>query len=217
MYIGRIEIFIVVLFVTYLAALIGLICLKHIPRKWRIGAYCFFFIIHICALSVFHALHFIERNNASGMRAMDFFTHLSQQLSSGIVQVELLEPPAYFVGTTLSLLAAIAMIAGLVIIWQKIRWYSYVLLLLVFFLSNFLFCLFDTINERLDFEEHNSLRQRVYTLISQKKEQNITLQQIADAISVNMQDFHSTYENRVDEKHSCEKIISAINDLQPQE
>ena len=217
MYIGIIEIFIVVLFVIYLTALIGLTCLKHIPLKWRIGAYCFFFIVHICTLSVFHAFHFIDRNIASGMRAMDFFTLLSQQLSSGVFQTELLDLPDYFVGTTLSLLAAIAIIAGFVIIWQQIRWYSYVLLLLVFFLSNFLFCIFDTINERHDFEEHNSLRQRVYTLISQKIEQNITLQQIADAISVNMQDFHSTYENRVDEKHSCEKIISAINDLQPQE
>lgn len=215
MYIGRLEIFIFVLVLIYLAALIGLICLKCIPRKWRLGAYCFFFLVHGFAMFVYHSFHFIDRNNASGMRALDFFTNLSQQLSSGIVQMELLELPDYFVGTMLSLLAAIAIIAGFVIVWQKIRWYSYVLLLLCFFLSNFLFSVFDTLDKRHDIEEHNSLRKRVYALLEQKMAESITHKQMADVIDANLEDFHCTYENRNDERISCEKIISALNDLQP--
>ena len=215
MYIGRLEIFFFVLLTIYLAALTSLICLKRISRKWRLSAYSLFFLVHVFAMHVYHAFHFIERNNASGMRAMDFFTLLSQQLSSGIVQVELLELPGYYVGTTLSLLAAIAVIAGAVIIWQKIRWYSYALLILVFFLSNFLFGIFDTLEKRHDIEEHNSLRQRVYTLLEQKVAQNITYKQMANVIADNLKEFHFSYENRIDEKKSCEKIISALNDLQP--
>jgi len=166
---------------------------------------------------VYHSLHFIERNIASGMRALDFFTNLSQQLSSGTVQMELLELPGYFVGTTLSLLAAIAIVAGSVLVWQKIRWYSYVILLLCFFMSNFLFIIFDTLDKRRDIEEHNSLRQRVYALLEQKELQNITPKQMSDVIAASQEDFHFTYENRIDEKKSCEKIISALNALQPPE
>ena len=74
MYIGRLEIFFFVLLTIYLAALTSLICLKRISRKWRLSAYCLFFLVHVFAMHVYHAFHFIERNNASGMRAMDFFT-----------------------------------------------------------------------------------------------------------------------------------------------
>ena len=204
--------------VVYLALLIGfLVCLHLIPRIWRLVIYVFLCAAHLFAGYVLYSLGFISRNIASGQHAKDFFTALPDQLSMGTVNPEYLELPGYALPILLSLLESAAVIGGGVLLWRQIRWYSRPLLIGSFILSFFLFDVFRRSDDRQMVSEHNELRRRVYTLIERKRAQHVTRRQMADSIAAGLKDFQYSYENRNTERRSVARILSALQNLTPQE
>ena len=201
----------------YVVTLIGfLACLHLIQRIWRIVGYSVFCAAHIFAGYAFHVLRFMNRNCASGQHAKNFFAALQQQLSSGTLNEEYLELPGWTPAVLLSLLAAAAIIGGGIVLWRKIRWYSWPLLIGSFILSFFLFEGLNRSDDRQDVRECNELRRRVYALIGQKRTQCVSNKQMADAIAANLKDFQYSYESRKYEKESVELILSALRDLTPE-
>ena len=202
----------------YVIVLLGfLACLPLIPRGWRIVVYSVLSAAHLFAGYAFHVLRFMSRNIASGQHAQNFFTALQQQLSSGTLNEEYLELPGWTSSVLLSLLAVTAIIGGGFVLWRKIRWYSWPLLIGSFILSFFLFEVFNRSDDRQDIREYNGLRRRVYALIGQKRTQRMSNKQMADAIAADLKNFQYSYESRTEEKESVELILSALRDLTPEE
>ena len=138
-------------------------------------------------------------------------------MDSGTLNEEYLELPGWTAAGVLSLLALATVIGGGVVLWRKIRWYSWPLLIGSFILSFFLFEVCNRSDDRQDVREYNELRRRVYALIGQKQAQNVSKKQMADALAANLKDFQYSYESRKDEKESVELILSALRDLTPEE
>ena len=203
----------IVLFV-YLISLIGfLVSLKFIPRPWRLAGYVVFSDAHVFAAYFLHSLNFLQRNIASGERTQQFFKSVWRQLAAGSLQPEFAELPGYVFPILLSLLAAAAILGGGVLLWQKIRWYSWPLLILAFFLSGFLFAFGNAQDDRQDIQGHNLLRKRIYELIGQKRAQQVPDRQLADAIRVGLKNYEYSYTSRQAEETSVEIIVSALRDL----
>ena len=201
----------------YGVTLLGfLACLPLIPRGWRIVVYSVLCAAHLFAGYAFHVLRFMSRNIASGQHAQNFFTALQRQLSSGTLNEEYLELPGWTSAVLLSLPAAAAVIGGGFVLWRKIRWYSWPLLIGSFILSLFLFEVFDRSDDRQDVREYNELRRRVYALTGQKRAQRVSEKQMADAIAEKLKNFQYSYESRTEEKESVELILSALRDLTPE-
>ena len=202
----------------YAVTLLGfLACLYFIPRIWRIVGYFVLCAANLFAGYAFHVLRFMSRNIASGQHAQNFFTALQRQLSSGTLNEEYLELPGWSSAVLLSLSAAVAIIGGGFVLWRKIRWYSWLLLIGAFILSFFLFEVFNRSDDRQDVREYNELRRRVYASIGQKRAQRVSSKQMADVIAANLKDFQYSYESRKSEKGSVELILSALRDLTPEE
>lgn len=202
----------------YVVTLIGfLACLHLIPRGWRLIGYAVLCAAHLFAGYAFHVLRFMSRNIASGQHARNFFTALQQQLGSGTLNEEYLEIPGWTSAVLLSLLAVTAIIGGGVVIWRKIRWYSWPLVIGSFILSFFLFEVFNRADDRQDVRGYNELRRRVYALIGQKRAQRVSHKQMADALAAKLKNFQYSYESRKYEKESVELILSALRDLTPEE
>ena len=210
------DFFIPISGLLYLAGLIAfLIFLGKIPRVWPVLICASFCAANIFAAGVVHSLNFVSRNSLSGLRTQTFFTILQEQLSAGHFPAELPELPGCGFGILLSLLAAAAILGGLICCWVKIRWYSYLILPAAFLLSTLLFAWPDAVDQRQDIEELNMLCRRTYALIAEKRAQGVTARQMADAVGENLKEYHYSYENRKDEKKSVDKLLSALRDLKP--
>lgn len=211
------DIVILLILFLYPLLLLGyLIFLVWIPRLWRLVGYCFFCVVHLFALALFDALRVIYRNNASGRHAEEFFAALERQLSSGSpLPPEYLEMPGYAVPMLLSVLAVAALVGGGVLVWRKIRWYSWPLLIAVFGLSSFLFAAEHCVDDRRDITERNDLRRRTYALLAEKRAQRVTDRQLAEAIAANRKDFRYSYETRAAEQMSVNRILKALRELMP--
>lgn len=201
----------------YVVTLIGFLVFLHlIPRVWRIVGYSVLCAAHIFAGYAFHILRFMSRNCASGQHAIGFFTALQLQLSLGTLNEEYLELPGWTAAALLSLLGIAAIIGGGAVLWRKICWYSWPLLIGSFILSFFLFEVLNRADDRQDVREYNELRRRVYALIGQKQAQLVSKKQMADAIAENLKDFQYCYESRKMETGSVDLILSALRDLTPE-
>ena len=211
---------IVILLLLFLCPLLllgYLIFLSWIPRVWRLVGYGFFCGVHLFALSLLDALRVIDRNNASGRRAEEFFAALERQLSSGrLLSPEYLETPGYAVPMLLSVLAIAAIAGGGVLVWRKIRWYSWPLLIAAFGLSSFLFAASHRVDDRRDITERNDLRRRTYALLAEKRAQGVADRRLAEAIAANRKDFRYSYENRDVERKSVARILAALRELTPE-
>ena len=201
----------------YLLALLGfLIPLKWLPRWGRLVGYMFFCIINIGLAFIYRGLDFISFNIQSGERTLNFFTELSETLAHNIMNIEYLPMPSYTASIILGSISLLVVIAGFVVLGLKIRWYSYVTTIAA------LFCAFSILDiqtphsEKRYISDSNTLRQKTYLLIEQKRKENVSNKQISEAIKANLKDFRYTYENREDERESSEKILTAIKNLQPE-
>ncbi|MBE6369663.1 MAG: hypothetical protein E7056_05840 [Lentisphaerae bacterium] len=201
----------------YLLCLLGfLIPLKWIPRWGRLVGYVFFCIINIGLAFIYRGLDFISFNIQSGKRALNFFTELSETLASNTMHIEYLPMPSYTASIIWGSISLLMVIAGFVVLNLKIRWYSYVSTIAA------LLCAFSILDiqtphsEKRYISDSNALREKTYSLIEQKRKENVSDKQISEAIRANLKDFRYTYENREDERESSEKILIAIKNLQPE-
>ena len=201
----------------YLIYLLGfLILLKWLPRWGRLVGYVFFCIINIGLAFIYRELAFLSFNIQSGERALKFFTELSETLAHNTMNIEYLPMPSYTASIIWGIISLLVVIAGIVMLNLKIRWYSYVITIAA------LFCVFSILDiqiphsEKRYINDSNALRQKTYLLIEQKRKENVSNKQISEAIKANLTDFRYTYENREDEKESSEKILFAIKNLQPE-
>ena len=201
----------------YLIYLLGfMILLKQIHRVWRWVIFTVFCTVNIGLATGFRGLNFITFNIQSGERALNFFTELSEELAQNAMSVEYLPMPSYTASIIWGIISLLVVIAGFVVLGLKIRWYSYVITIAA------LFCGFGILDiqtphlEKRYINDSNTLRKNTYTLIEQKRKENVSNKQISDAIKANLKDFHYTYENRKKEKESSEKILTAIKNLQPE-
>ena len=200
-------------FVALIGPVAFLIFLNRLPRCWRLGIYLVGISTHLFAALVLFSLSWIERNCASGERAQHFFESLQQQLATGTVHREFLELPGYPAGVILTLLAAVAIIAGAVFAWRKLRWYSWFVLIFAFIMTQFVFSVCVRAKDRESIEDHNEMRRLIYALVEQKKTEGVPLRQMADAIGENLQEFRYSYENRREEIKSEKKIEAALKKL----
>jgi len=202
----------------YLVYLLGfLIPLKCIHKVWRLVIYLFFCAVNIGLTFAYRGLDFITFNIQSGERALNFFTELSETLANNTMRVEYLAMPTYSAHIIWGIISLLVVIAGFVVLNLKIRWYSYVTTIVA------IFCAFGILNipmpphsEKRYINDSNTLRKKTYSLIEQKRRENVSDKQISAAIKANLKNFRYTYENRKDEMESSEKILTAIKNLQPE-
>ena len=202
--------------IIYLLALLGfLIPLKYIHRGWRLGISAFFCTVNIGLSFICRGLDFITFNLQSGERALNFFTVLSEQLANNTVNVEYLPMPSYTANMIWGIFSLAVVIAGLVVVGMKVvRWYSWVSAVAAIFFSCIILGQTPYGEERY-IKDSNYLRKRTYSLVEQKRKENVSNKQISDAIKANLKDFFYTYENRKAERESSEKILTAIEQLSP--
>ena len=98
-------------------------------------------------------------------------------------------------------------------VWRKIRWYSWPLLIAAFGLSSFLFAAGHRVDDRRDVAERNDLRRRTYALLAEKRAQGVTDRQLAEVIAANRKDFRYSYETRAAERKSVNRILAALREL----
>ena len=201
----------------YLIYLLGfLILLKWLPRWGRLVGYVLFCIINIGLAFIYRCLNFITFHLQSGERALKFFTELSETLAHNTMNIEYLPMPSYTASIIWGIISLLVVIANIVMLNLKIRWYSYVITIAA------LFCAFGILDiqtphsEKRYISDSNALRKKAYLLIEQKRKENVSDKQISEAIKANLTDFRYTYENREDERKSSEKILTAIKSLQPE-
>ncbi len=201
----------------YLLALLGfLIPLKWLPRWGRLVGYVLFCIINIGLAFIYRCFNFITFHLQSGERALKFFTELSEELAHSTMSIEYLPMPSYTASIIWGIISLLVVIANIVMLNLKIRWYSYVITIAA------LFCAFGILDiqtphsEKRYISDSNTLRQKTYLLIEQKRKENVSNKQISEAIKANLKDFRYNYENRKEEKESSEKILFAIKNLQPE-
>ena len=201
------------IYLLALAAFLGF--LAKIPRVWRLLAYAGLCAAHLFAAWVLHSLRAPARNCASGLRAQEFFASLQTQLAAGNFTAEYLELPGCRIGIALSLLALAAIVCGAACAFAVIRWYSYLILPVTFLAAALLFAYPDAVDDRHDINGHNALRREVHAVVAEKRAQGVTARQMADAVAATLPDFRYSYENRTDEKRSCERILAALRALPP--
>ena len=205
--------FILTVFMLALAAFIFF--LEKIPRVWRLVLYALFCLIAIFISLIYRVFDFISFNCASGARAQNFFETLHKELAAGTINIAYLEVPGTTLGTVLSLIALLAIIGGGIVLWFKVRWFSYITTFAAIVLS------FDTTAFVTAFKapeyivSHNDIRKKSYTLIEKKLAENIPPQRLAEVIKTNLKDFRYSYENLKDETASTDRILTAISELTP--
>ena len=203
--------------IIYLLVLLGfLIPLKWISRGWRWGILAFFCLVNIGLAFIYRVLDFITFNIQSGERALNFFTGLSEQLANNTVKVEYVSMPSYTANIILGIVSLAIVITGFVVIGMKVRWYSWVSVIAALVFSFGILDIQTPCGEERYIKDSNQLRRKTYSLIEQKRKENVSNKQISEAIKANLTDFRYTYENREDERESSEKILTAIKNLQPE-
>ena len=203
--------------IIWFGLLLGFLILwKWLPRWGRLVGYVLFCIINIGLAFIYRGLAYLSFNIQSGERALNFFTELSETLAHNTMNIEYLPMPSYTASIIWGIISLLVVIAGIVMLNLKIRWYSYVITIAA------LFCAFgildiQTPNSEMRYiNDSNTLRKKTYLLIEQKRKENVSNKQISEAIKANLKDFRYTYENREEEKESSEKILTAIKSLQPE-
>ena len=200
--------------VIYLLCLLGfLIPLKWISRGWRRGILAFFCLVNIGLAFIYRGLDFITFNIQSGERALNFFTGLSEQLANNTVKVEYLPMPSYTASIILGIVSLAVVIAGFVVIGMKIPWYSWVSAIAALVFSFGIFGIQTPLSEERYIKDSNHLREKTYSLVEKKRKENVSNKQISEAIKANLKGFLYTYENRIDERASSEKILTAIHGM----
>lgn len=201
----------------YLLCLLGfLIPLKRIPKVWRLVIFTVFCAVNIGLDFIIRGLSFISFNIQSGERALNFFTELSEELARNTMSIEYLPMPSYTASIIWGIISLLVVIAGFVVLGLKIRWYSWVTTIAALFCACGILGIQTPHSEERYINDSNTLRKKTYLLIEQKRKENVSDKQISEAIKANLKDFRYTYENREDEKASTEKILTAIENLQPE-
>ena len=171
--------------VLMLALTAFLFFLEKIPRIWKLVGYTFFCILTIFISMIYRALDFISFNCESGIRAQNFFETLHKDLAAGTLDIAYLEVPGTTTGTLLSIITLLAIIGGGIVLWFKVRWFSYITTFAAIVLS------FDTTAFITAFKapeyivSHNDIRKKSYTLIEKKLAEKIPHQQLAEVIKTN--------------------------------
>ena len=201
----------------YCFSLLGfLLLLERIPRWLRLGIYLFFCVVNIGVAFICRALNFLSYNIQSGERALKFFTELSETLANNTMNVEYLPMPTYTASIIVGIISLLVVIAGFVVLGLKIRWYSWVTTIAALLCASGILCIQTPHSQKRYINDSNTLRKKTYLLIEQKRKENVSNEQISEAIKTNLKDFHYSYENRMDERTSSEKILTAIKNLQPE-
>lgn len=201
--------------VLMLALVAFLFFLEKIPRIWKLVGYAFFCILTIFISLIYRGLNFISFNCESGERAKNFFETLHKDLAAGTLDIAYLEAPGTTTGTLLSIIALLAIVVGGIVLWFKVRWFSYITTFAAIVLS------FDTTAFITAFKapeyivRHNDIRKKSYSLIEKKLAEKITHQHLAEVIKTNLKDFRYSYENLKDETASTNRILTAIGELSP--
>ncbi len=194
----------------------GIYGLYGLSRRWRIVLYLFLGAAHFFINSCYHALTFIDVNNAFTIHTMDFFTALAEQLQQGNIHEELLTPPSLASGLLLSIFGIMALVGGAVAAWTKPRWWTWLPVCLGLILSFYIFAFPKRKKEGIGIAEQNELRLRTYEAVKEKRAEGISDTLLAETITIQMKDFRGTYENRSEAKESADRILSALRALQSQ-
>ena len=203
--------------VIYWLCLLGfLIPLKRIPKVWRLAIFTVFCAVNIGFAFICRCFNFITFNLQSGERALKFFTELSEELAHSTMSIEYLPMPSYTASIIWGIISLLVVIAGFVVLGFKIRWYSWVSAIAALVFSFGILGIQTPRGEERYIKDSNQLRRKTYSLIEQKRKENVSSKQISEAIKANLKDFRYTYENRKDERGSSEKILTAIKSLQPE-
>ena len=198
----------------YCFSLLGfLLLLERIPRWWRWGIYLFFCVVNIGVAFICRALNYLSYNIQSGERALKFFTELSEELAHNTMSIEYLPMPTYTASIIGGIISLLVVIAGFVVLGLKIRWYSWVTTIAALLCASVILCIQTPHSLKRYINDSNTLRKKTYLLIEQKRKENVSNKQISEAIKANLKDFHYSYENRMDERTSSEKILTAIKNL----
>lgn len=190
--------------------------LNRIPRWWRLGLWFFCTVMLLFSAYFLSAMVSYFRMMNFGHHTVDFLVELQKQLTAGSVREELLEVPGYAAGIILTALAMIAVIAGGVFAWRKIHGYSYFILIFAFLCIPFAFSAPHKSSHRQDVLESNAFRSQIYTLISQKRAQNVTGKQMADAIKKALEGFKFPC-RREDVDQLMKRVKKALDMLTPPE
>ena len=203
--------------VIYLLCLLGfLIPLKRIPKVWRLAIFTVLCAVNIGFAFICRCFNFITFHLQSGERALNFFTELSETLALNIMNIEYLPMPSYTASIIWGIISLLVVIAGFVVLGLKIRWYSWGTTIAALFCASGILDIQTPHSEMRYINDSNTLRKKTYLLIEQKRKENVSNKQISEAIKANLKDFRYTYENREDERESSEKILTAIENLQPE-
>ena len=201
----------------YCFALLGfLLLLRCIPRWLRWGIYLFFCVVNIGVAFICRALNHLTYNIQSGERALKFFTELSGELANNTMNVEYLPMPTYTASIIVGIISLLVVIAGFVVLGLKIRWYSWVTTIAALLCASGILCIQTPHSLKRYINDSNTLRKKTYLLIEQKRKENVSNKQISEAIKANLKDFRYSYENRMTERTSSEKILTAIKNLPPE-
>ena len=200
--------------IAVVAPLAFLIFLERIPRWWRLGLWFF------CTASLLFPAYFLSamvsyfRTMNFGHSTVDFLTELQKQLTAGRVREDLLEVPGYAAGIVLTGFALIAMIAGCVFTWRKIRGYSYFILIFAFLCIPFAFSAPHKSRHRQDVLDRNDFRSQIYSLIAKNRAQNVTGKQMADTIKKALEGFKFPC-RRGDVDQLMKRVKKALDELTP--
>ena len=203
--------------IIYLLALLGFLTqLKRISRWWRLGILAVFCAVNMAFAGILRTLAYLSYNIQSGERALKFFTELAGQLANDTVTIEYLPMPTYTASIVWGIISLLGMIAAFVVLGMKFRWYSWIAALSAMIFAFGTLGIQTPYTESRYIRDSNLLRKKTYSLIEQKRKENVSTKQLSDAIKANLKDFHYSYENRKDEKASSEKILTAMQNLQPE-
>ena len=205
------------LFVFYLTVMCGALWgMYHISRSWRIVVYAVLSAVHIFIGLLFKSLSFIDRNNNFTVQTESLFISIAEQLGNGMLQEEYLQSPNLVWCAFISVLSVLAIVGGVVVVSLKMHWWSWILVILAFWLSTNI-CYYET--KRVDglaIAEQNELRRRIYDFVNQRRAEGIEDNRLAETITVLLKDFRGTYESRKDATESAERILSALRELKPE-
>ena len=203
--------------IVYIAAMAGgLYGIMKLSRPWRILIYLVLVAANLFIQYSFVASSFIRSNISFNGKTEEFFTKLAEQLAQGCMFEEFLKPSNSSGGAIwLSAFAFLLLVGGFVSVIPKPRWWTCLTVLAALIISYNIYAFPVYKSEISYYSEQNELRRRACEAVERKRAEGVADALLSEVISVHLKDFTATYENRKEAKESAERILAAINALQP--
>ncbi len=202
----------------YISVMIGALYGVYVlSRPWRIVVYVILGALHLFVNSAIYALSFINVNNTFGVHTEQLFRTLAEQLSQGAFHEEYLTLPSPTVGILLSAFGFLVLIGGLLSVWAKPRWWTWLSVCMGLIISYNIWAFPQRQKEGKGIAEQNELRRHAYDVVKGKRAEGVSDALLAETITIQLKDFQASYENRKDAQDSADRILSAISTLKPED